>query len=44
MSDGNPQEMENKQVNSMIPPPTDLREVLDLVWGRVITNRTQKIP
>ena len=33
MSDGNPREMENKQVNSMIPPTTDLREFLDLDGG-----------
>ena len=38
MSDGNPREMENKQVNSMIPPITDLREFLDRVGGRVITE------
>ena len=44
MSDGNPREMENKQVNSMIPPTTDLREFLDLDGGRAITNRAQKIP
>ena len=33
MSDGNPREMENKQVSSMIPPTTDLRD-----GGRVITE------
>ena len=44
MSDGNPWEMENKQVNSMIPPTTDLREFLDVDGGRAITNRAQKIP